>query len=87
MEDSIDYKTNRIPLLGQIPLFGEMFTNRDNVTRKTELVIFLRPIVIRDARVVGDYAGFREQLPQGNFFATPPGYPQAMPFVFGDNRP
>ncbi|HJW04104.1 MAG TPA: pilus (MSHA type) biogenesis protein MshL [Azospira sp.] len=87
MEDSIDYKTNRIPLLGQIPLFGEIFTNRDNVTRKTELVIFLRPIVIRDASIVGDYAGFREQLPQGNFFATPPGYPQAMPFVFGDNRP
>jgi general secretion pathway protein D len=47
MEDKIDTDTNRIPLFGAIPLLGELFTRRENSTRRSELVIFLRPRLIR----------------------------------------
>lgn len=72
MEDRIDYKTGRVPLLGQMPLAGELFTSRNNSARKSELVIFLRPIVIRDASLGGDYAGLQGYLPGPGFFEQPP---------------
>ncbi|GHT86700.1 type II and III secretion system protein [Betaproteobacteria bacterium] len=50
MEDRVDYDTGRIPLLGALPVLGELFTRRDNSVRRTELVIFLRPRLINSAR-------------------------------------
>lgn len=76
MEDSIDYNTGRVPVLGQLPVVGELFTSRSNAARKSELVIFLRPVVIKDASISGDFASVRDQLPDRAFF-TPP--PQAEP--------
>ena len=71
MEDGASYNTGRVPLLGQIPLAGELLTKRDNSTRKSELVIFLRPIVIRDSSLEGDYASFKNQLPSAEMFQPP----------------
>jgi general secretion pathway protein D len=34
MEDRIDYKTGRVPLIGALPILGEAFTNRDNAVQK-----------------------------------------------------
>ncbi|SDS19831.1 general secretion pathway protein D [Halopseudomonas litoralis] len=49
LEDSVSTTTNSVPLLGSIPGLGHLFRyeNRDRV--KTNLMIFLRPYVIRDA--------------------------------------
>ena len=68
MEDQINKNTSEIPLLGRIPLFGNLFRNRDDTTQKTELVIFLRPTVIKNASVDGDFSEFRKDLPDQNFF-------------------
>jgi general secretion pathway protein D len=83
MEDSIAYSTGRIPLAGQIPIVGELVTKRDNATKKSELVIFLRPVVIKDASLDGDYAGLRDHLPGQNFFAQPN---EAQPFNITPSR-
>lgn len=77
MEDKIDYKNQRVPGLGQIPIAGEVLNSRNNIARKSELVIFLRPIVIKDASLEGDYAGMRDFLPGGAFFLQPN---EAQPF-------
>ena len=77
MEDRIDYQNQRVPLAGQVPLVGEVFNNRNNASQKTELVIFLRPIVIKDASLDGDYASMRDFLPGGSFFRQPN---EAQPF-------
>lgn len=68
MEDGIDYNTGRVPLLGQLPIAGELLTKRDNAARKSELVIFLRPVVIKDASLDGDYRNLRKLLPSDGFF-------------------
>lgn len=83
MEDKIDYQNQRVPLLGQIPLAGELVTNRNNASKKTELVIFLRPIVIKDASLEGDYANMRSYLPGDRFFAQPN---EAQPFNITPSR-
>lgn len=68
MEDRINYTTNEIPGLGGIPVVGNFFRNRDDTSTKTELVIFLKPTIIRDPSIDGDYRSFREQLPGREFF-------------------
>lgn len=72
MEDGIDHRNQRIPLLGEIPAAGELFNNRDNRAHKTELVIFLRPIVIHEAGLTGDYAEHARYLPDKKFFSSAP---------------
>lgn len=37
----------RLGLLGQIPILGELFSNRVDGGRKSELMVFIRPVVIR----------------------------------------
>ncbi len=68
MEDNINKNTNEVPLLARIPLFGNLFQNRDDTTTKTELVIFLRPVVIKNASVDADFREFRNNLPDQDFF-------------------
>ncbi len=70
MEDRMDNKSGRFPVVGDIPLFGEIFTTRNNASTKTELVIVLRPTVIKDASIHGDFAGLATALPNRDFFET-----------------
>ncbi len=68
IQESIDKNTSEVPFLARIPLIGNLFQNRNDTTSKTELVIFLRPVVIKDASVNGDYKGFETNLPNASFF-------------------
>ena len=70
MEDRMDNRSGRFPGLGDIPVLGEIFTTRNNASRKTELVIVLRPTVIRDASINGDFSELANTLPGPDFFAT-----------------
>lgn len=40
--------TRKIPLLGDIPIIGELFTSRSNSTIRSELVAFITPIVVEN---------------------------------------
>ncbi len=72
MQDEINNLTDAIPGVSNIPLLGNLFKNRNDTTTKTELVIFLRPVVIKEASVNGDYSAFRDNLPDANFFKPTP---------------
>lgn len=39
---------NRVPLVKQIPILGELIGKTDNARTRTELIVFIRPQVIRD---------------------------------------
>ncbi len=80
MEDRMDNNSGRFPGLGNIPFFGEIFTTRNNSSSKSELVIILRPTVIRDASIEGDFSHFATSLPNQDFFRTDKVYqPFAQP--------
>lgn len=72
MEDQLQNRDQSVPGAGRIPLVGELFTQRDDAARKTELVVFLRPTIIRDPSVAGDFSGLREHLPKSDFFTRIP---------------
>ncbi len=63
MQDTLDKSTNGIPGLSRIPVLGNLFSYRDDTANKTELIIFLRPVVIKQADVNGDLRNYREFLP------------------------
>lgn len=68
MQDSINNLTDAVPGLSRLPVAGELFKQRSDSGEKTELVIFLRPIVIKSASLDGHYQAMRRFLPEAGFF-------------------
>ncbi len=69
MEDSQKDTDNVVPGAYKLPFFGNLFQHRDDTRSKTELVVFLRPVVIKDASIQGDFSQYRDQLPDRDFFS------------------
>lgn len=63
MQNSVDRTRRSVPFLGDLPLLGGLFSYRDDEVGKTELIIFLRPTVVEEASMSGDYSRFRRHLP------------------------
>ncbi|WP_343345000.1 type II secretion system secretin GspD [Sphingomicrobium sp. XHP0239] len=48
LDDSERNTIEKIPLLGDIPILGELFKSRSRSRSKTNLMVFIRPTIIRD---------------------------------------
>jgi len=71
MQDIVEQTDTGIPGVRSIPIIGEFFSNRSQLSRKTELVIFLRATVIYDPSVEGDFRSLKHQLPDEDFLRRP----------------
>src|SRR5207247_1361428 len=71
IEDSVNDVEDTIPIINAIPFIGSSFSSRNRANTKTELVIFLRPIVVQDPSIDGDFRAFREMLPGEDFISRP----------------
>lgn len=49
LEDVLRESDQRVPVLGRIPLLGNLFRSRKTEKLKTNLMIFIRPTILRDA--------------------------------------
>ncbi len=65
MQDEVNNEKRGVPVLSKLPYFGSLFRYEDDNTDKTELVIFIKPIVIKDASLNGDLSHYKEYLPGG----------------------
>jgi MSHA biogenesis protein MshL len=64
MQDEIQRNSDQVPGLSNIPGVGNVFKGRDEVNKKTELVIFLRPTVISSASLESDeLQSYKQYLP------------------------
>ncbi|MEM7097058.1 MAG: type II secretion system secretin GspD [Pseudomonadota bacterium] len=57
IQDDVTENRSKVPLLGDIPLLGKLFQARQKSRTKTNLLVFLRPTVLRsaaDAKAVTD---------------------------------
>lgn len=50
LEDSIEDGTQAVPLLGDVPLIGNLFKYEKRKRTKTNLMVFLRPHIVRNAQ-------------------------------------
>ncbi|MCK4703996.1 MAG: pilus (MSHA type) biogenesis protein MshL [Gammaproteobacteria bacterium] len=62
MQDQINKKQSGVPILSSIPLIGALFSYQDDEYVKSELVIFIRPVVVHDASLTGDLKEYRKYL-------------------------
>lgn len=81
MEDAIDLNKDTVPAAASLPLIGSLFQNRNDTRRKSELVILMRPTIVRQASLSGDYSGQRSALPGDDFFRG-----EAGPSLLGVER-
>jgi len=50
MQDTVTESEDRVPGLGSIPFLGNLFKSRSGSRQKTNLLVFLRPTILRDQR-------------------------------------
>ena len=48
MSDTVNETEDRIPVLGRIPLIGNLFKSRSGSRQKKNLLVFIRPKILRD---------------------------------------
>jgi general secretion pathway protein D len=59
IQDSLKDSVEKVPLLGDIPGLGWLFTYSTRQRTKTNLMVFLRPTVLRDAQRAESLTGGR----------------------------
>ncbi|MBZ6064832.1 GspD family T2SS secretin variant ExeD [Aeromonas schubertii] len=51
MDEQTKEEVSKVPLLGDIPVLGYLFRSTSNSTAKRNLMVFIRPTILRDANV------------------------------------
>lgn len=69
IKDDVQSTEQRVPILGDIPMLGRLFRNDAVSVTKTNLLIFIRPTIIRDERALAGatalkYRHIRDQQQQ-----------------------
>ncbi|MDZ4356636.1 MAG: type II secretion system secretin GspD [Variovorax sp.] len=62
LQDEYAGNQDKVPGLGDVPFFGNLFKSETRSRRKTNLMVFLRPVVMRDARDTSSFALDRYEL-------------------------
>ena len=57
IDDDIQESTQKIPLLGDIPLLGNLFKSQGTTKSKRNLMVFIRPTIVRDEVSVAEVTG------------------------------
>jgi general secretion pathway protein D len=95
VQDSVTTSVEKVPLLGDIPVLGHLFRFETRKQQKTNLMVFLRPFVVRDesaarSLVVDRYDQMRileESTRQGRHPVLPDMEPPIMPQLGPDTKP
>jgi general secretion pathway protein D len=77
MQDTLENSTAGLPIASRLPGIRNLFSYRNDTATKTELIVFIRPVVVRQPSIDADLEQFREFLPVGgaeidDFFSNQP---------------
>ncbi len=50
LQDEYAGNQEKVPVVGDVPIFGNLFKSETRSRKKTNLMVFLRPVVVRDAQ-------------------------------------
>ena len=71
IQDQASNTEDGIPGVNRVQGLGDLFRQRKDTVTKTELVIFLRPVVVRDPSINGDFQRYRALVPDADFLNRP----------------
>jgi len=84
LQDEYAGNQDKVPVLGDVPLFGNLFRSESRSRKKTNLMVFLRPVVVRDAASVDALSNDRyDQMRAGQNALQP----QVTPLLPIDRAP
>lgn len=66
MQDTVNDKSSGVPFLSDLPIIGNLFKYENDQRDKSELIIFIRPMVINHASLTGDLSEFQQYLPKSH---------------------
>ncbi|MBE9562293.1 MAG: pilus (MSHA type) biogenesis protein MshL [Proteobacteria bacterium] len=66
MQDTTEQNRRGVPFLSQLPWVGDLFSYRNDNYKKTELVIFIRPTIIKNPSLTGDLHEYKDFLPNSS---------------------
>jgi general secretion pathway protein D len=76
IQDTVRDGMEKVPLLGDLPLVGSLFTYKTRSRSKTNLMVFLRPTVLRDAQSANSLTSGRYDYIRGEqLMGAPPPRP------------
>jgi MSHA biogenesis protein MshL len=78
MQDSIQNDQDGLPVLSRLPGVGGLFRYENERASKTELIVFIRPVVIRQPSLTGDLDAYRNYLPANGLEAQGPLLPEGV---------
>jgi general secretion pathway protein D len=55
IEETINESVQKVPLLGDIPYLGALFRSKTSDVRKTNLMVFIHPVILRNAETMNSY--------------------------------
>lgn len=56
IQDDVVDSVNRVPVLGRIPILGALFRSKSKTAVKRNLMVFLKPRIVRDAQDLASYS-------------------------------
>lgn len=62
LQDEYSGNQEKVPGLGDVPILGNLFKSETRSRKKTNLMVFLRPVVLRDERATTDLSLDRYEL-------------------------
>lgn len=64
MQDTVDNNTTGLPVASRLPGIRNLFSYRSDTARKTELIVFIRPVIVRQPSLDGDLSNYSNLLPE-----------------------
>jgi general secretion pathway protein D len=65
LQDDFGNSQEKVPGLGDLPIVGNLFKSESRTRKKTNLMVFLRPVVMRDAAATDSLSNNRYDLMRG----------------------
>jgi general secretion pathway protein D len=85
IEDDMSKGESRVPFLGSIPILGNLFKTRNQTSGKQNLMIFIRPKIMRDANAAAYETelkyNYMQDQQQPMFHTSPSDLPPLLPGV------
>ncbi len=81
IQDQVTEKEQRVPILGSIPLLGALFRSNVTTRAKTNLMVFIRPTILRDNVQASFETNAKYNYIRDLQLATRPENPRLMPLT------
>ena len=87
LQDQYAENEDKVPLLGSLPFIGNLFKNQTRTRKKTNLMVFIRPVVVRDASATDSLSIDRYDLMRGQQKTAQPTRSVLLPINEGPVMP